>query len=66
MKILKEATKGGKRILTVELDAGEKVFSVNEDQFYKLGQPLDDVVLGHIIADAHPVAWCSIEQKWVE
>lgn len=66
MKILKEAIKAGKRVLTVELEPGEKVFAVNESHFYKLGQPLDDVVLGHIIADSHPVAWCSIEQKWVE
>lgn len=66
MKILKEATRGGRRVVTVELSPGEDLIAVNHDAFYKLGQPLDDVVGGHIIADAVAVTWCSIEQKWAE
>lgn len=64
MKIVNEKMEGDKRLVTVELDKDEELMAFRDDAFYRLGQPLDDVVLGHIITDAAPVAWCSISQKW--
>ena len=64
----------GRRRLTVELEPGESIhlakpgqsFKIlNPDRFYRLGEPMDDVMQGHILADADEVTWCSIEQKWV-
>lgn len=34
---------------------------------YKLGEPMhEDVIAGHILAEARPAHWCSLEQKWVD
>lgn len=39
---------------------------INPDKHYKLGEPMhDDVIAGHILADAKPVHWCSLGQEWV-
>lgn len=44
----------------------ETLIAINPDLHYKLGEPLhEDVFAGHIIADAHPAIWCSLEQKWL-
>lgn len=66
MKIIKEIpTKfNGTRVL-LQLNAGEKLVAVKEDSFYTLGQPMDDVVPGHVMTQAQLVCWCPIEQKWV-
>lgn len=37
---------------------------VDPNGFYQLGQPLDEVVPGHVLAGATRVYWCCIEQKW--
>lgn len=57
---------GGKRLVVLELDATEPmpVQQYKADAFYRLGEPLDDVVQGHILAAAHQVHWCPIEQRW--
>ena len=64
----------GKVRLFVELDADEHLRSyrdgqalvlIDPDAHYKLGEPMhEDVIAGHILADATRVHWCSIEQKW--
>lgn len=65
MKVIKEATVGGKLRVTVDLDIGEKLLSVHEDRYYSLGHPIEDVVPAHVVADSVPVSWCPVEQKWV-
>jgi hypothetical protein len=67
MKILKlePPTAARKQRVTVELDQGERLIAVSNYGFYRLGHPMEDVLAGHIIVDAVPVSWCSIEQKWV-
>ena len=64
MKVLKTVTKGNKTVVTVEINAGDKLIAINDDRYYQLGDPLNDVVSGHLIADVKEVTWCSIEQKW--
>lgn len=66
MKTLSEsvARANGKRRLVVELEPGEKLMAVRDDAFYRLGEPLDDVIAGHILADATRAQWCSVTQKW--
>lgn len=64
MKTLKTVEKGDKVIVTVEISKGEKLLSVRDDSYYRLGDPLNDVVPSHVIADATPATWCCLEQKW--
>ena len=67
MKITKDFTrKDGIRTVTVQLAAGERLMAFKEDSYYRLGGQLDDVVGTHCIAEGNRVAWCSIEQKWVD
>jgi len=66
MNITKERTdKRGKRIVTVELEAGEHIVAFNPNFHYRTGYPLEDVVGGHILLDSEHVTWCPIEQRWV-
>ena len=47
--------------------AHERLVTIDPDAHYKLGEPMrEDVIAGHILADATRVHWCSIEQKWVD
>lgn len=75
MKILKEACVKGKRRVTVELAEGENIVShfagtalvaIEPDAFYKLGEPMNDVMQGHILTNAVPTTWCPIGQKWLD
>lgn len=67
MKLIKTTmSKGGKAVHTVEMDPGEKLIAVRPDSFYELGEPLDDVVPGHIIENAERVLWCPVSQGWVK
>ena len=67
MKITKDFTrKDGVRTITVQLATGEKLIALKEDSYYRLGGQLDDVVGGYCITEGRRVAWCSIEQKWVD
>lgn len=46
---------------------GENLIKINPDAYYTLGEPLHtDVFAGHILADARPAHWCSLEQKWIK
>ena len=69
MKIItsKDSKNGRTKIVTVEIDANEKLVAIDPNAYYKLGQPMDDEVFGgYILAEVHRCSWCSIEQKWVE
>lgn len=52
--------------LTVRLAPGEKLVAVTPNCHYKLGYPVEDVVIGDVVADAVPVTWCSVRQEWVQ
>ncbi len=75
MKIIKSTPRpNGVTRLIIELAPGEamrvarpgrQLVEIDPDAHYRLGQPLqDDVMAGHILADATRVHWCSVEQKW--
>jgi hypothetical protein len=68
MKIIKHAQRpGGVQRFILDLQPDEKIIVVKDDAHYKLGEPLhEDVMAGHILADAKPVYWCSLEQKWID
>jgi len=51
--------------VVVELSENERLVAVRDEQFYQLGEPLNDVVQGHIIATAVPAVWCPITQKMI-
>jgi hypothetical protein len=57
---------GGKRRVVVDLNPGERLLAVHPDAHYMLGDPVGDVIAGHILESTQPVAWCSVSQKWVE
>lgn len=50
--------------LRVELDDNETLISVRGNQFYRLGDPLGDVVPAHVIEDMMLAKWCPVAQKW--
>ena len=56
----------GRRQVTVELRQGEKLIAIDTMEYYRLGYPLKDIVIGELIDNAVPVVWCSVEQKWIE
>lgn len=56
----------GKRLVTVMLHEGEELIAVRDDEHYRLGQPVEDIVAGHIITEAQRVVWCSASQRWAE
>ena len=67
MKITKDTIrKDGVRTVTVQLAEGEKLMAFKEDNFYRLGGQISDVVGGYCITWCSHVVWCSIEQKWVD
>jgi len=55
--------KRGRRV-TVELEPNERLISINDDDYYRLGGQVEDVVRGHIITEAYRVRWCSVTQQW--
>lgn len=67
MKLIseKQRTVGTRRII-VDLDNNEDLLVIKDGAFYKLGQPVDDVVGSHIITECTQVVWCSAAQQWVE
>lgn len=60
--------KDGRRHVLVELAIGEPVprAHINEDAFYRLNYPHDEIVQGHYINDPQRVYWDSLSQKWEE
>lgn len=66
MKTIRERTnKQGKRVVTVEIDADEKLMSFKDERYYRLGGQVDEVMAGHVITESDHVVWCSIGQEWV-
>ena len=66
MKITSERiNKSGKRVVTVEIESSEVLMSFRPGQFYKLGDPLNDVVYGSAIIDSWPAMWDQVEQRWI-
>lgn len=66
MKIIRERiNKAGKREVVVVLDDRETLIGVRVNAYYRLGQPVEDVVGGHILTESREVAWCSAAQEWV-
>lgn len=69
MKVLHvKRLKDGRRHVWVELREGEPMVvpSVQEDAFYRLNDPMDDVVGGYLIKNPQRVCWDSLTQEWVE
>lgn len=65
MNIITETPKpDGKRVLKVELKPSYLLVAVHPDGYYKLGEPGDEVLPGHMLAGASPVYWCPLEQRW--
>ena len=58
--------KNGKRHVLVELEEGEHIAAYHDDRYYKLGYPVEDIVIGDVLDQAVPVTWCSASQEWVE
>jgi hypothetical protein len=58
--------KNGKRHVLVELDEGERIAAYHDDRFYRLGRPVEHIVIGDVLDRAVPVTWCSASQEWVE
>jgi hypothetical protein len=58
--------KSGKRHVLVELDEGERIAGYHEDRHYKLGYPVEDIVIGRVLDEAVEVTWCSAAQEWLE
>lgn len=44
---------------------GRKLIEIDEDAYYRLGEPMDEVMPGNVLADAKRVHWCPIEQRWI-
>lgn len=66
MKIIRERiNKRGNREIVVELTKDEDLFTVRDEQFYRLGGQVEDVVGAHVIQEMEMVQWCSVSQKWV-
>lgn len=67
MKLISEKPRtAGTRRVIIDLDAAEYLLVIKDGAFYKLGQPVDDVVGSHIITNCTQVVWCSAAQQWVE
>lgn len=67
MKVIKELrTRNGTRRVTVELDGDERILAVRPNAYYRLGDPVSDVMIGHVMEGAVEVSWCSVDQQWVE
>jgi hypothetical protein len=66
MKIIKDEIATLKRLrrVTVELRHDEVLMSFRENNYYRLGGQVEDVIQGHVITDSECVHWCSIGQRW--
>ena len=59
--------KDGRRHVLIELAKGEliPVPPVDPDAFYRLNDPMDDVVDGYLIKNPQRVCWDSLAQTWI-
>jgi hypothetical protein len=67
VKVLNDqiATLKRKRRVTVELNPGETLIAIDDRVHYQLGEPLEDVLPGHMLSNAVRVYWCPVAQRWV-
>ena len=66
MKTISEKTNPkGNRVVTVELAPGEVLMAFNPDGYYKLGEPVDDIIAGHHITNSRRASWASDIQEWL-
>lgn len=63
MKMLKD---GLTEQVTVTLSPGETLNIFRKDSFYKLGEPIGDVVSGNILNNSQLVYWDSLTQEWLD
>ena len=67
MKILSDKVlNSGVRRVLVEVSKDATIYALPHDCYVRLGYPMDDVVHSDIVANAVPVMWCPIEQRWVD
>lgn len=67
MKIKREKiNKAGNREVTVELDPGESLRAIVAGAYYRLHDPVDEVMASHVLAESTRVFWCSTTQQWVD
>jgi hypothetical protein len=64
-KISEKTMPSRKRRVTVELEEGEEMLVIRKDTYYRLGDPLGDVVAAHVLKDAVQVYWSPLQQEWV-
>lgn len=65
MKKLSERITKGKRIVTVELAAGEDLVAIVPGRYYQLGDPHKEVIPAERILEAQCVVWDDLGQKWI-
>jgi len=58
--------KNGETRVICDLKPGESFHVFRDDAHYRLGEPIGDVLPGHIIAESVQVMWCPVAQKWVD
>jgi hypothetical protein len=57
----------GSKDVTVRVPPGCKLLLVADDGHYRLGEPMEDMILaGYIITGGAKVSWDSVEQKWMD
>lgn len=49
----------------IYLKPGESVLVVKEDSYYKLGYPVEDIMLGHTLKETTLVSWDELSQQWI-
>lgn len=67
MKVLHEKVlKDGRINVLIQLGPTEAMLvpPINEDAYYKLNYPHDEIVQGHHINNPQRVYWDTLEQKW--
>lgn len=51
--------------VTTYLSDDECVVVVKRNAHYKLGYPVEDIILGETIYESRQVTWCEVEQRWI-
>lgn len=67
IKVIKSTLmSNGNARMIIEIERGHSLMAFSEERHYKLGQPVGDVMAGHVVTEARPVHWCSASQEWVD
>lgn len=65
IEVSRRTLKNGKVRVTVEIAPGEKLMTIRDGAYYKMGYPFNEVVQSHIVEEATEVMWCPLGQEWV-